>query len=176
MPVPFIFDTSLLQLRDAAGFIPSSVKQDFFTRFSEYEIIYTDGSKVTGYCGCAVIHLNFEIRYPLPSSFSVLSAELYAIFLALDIALRDLTGKVLICTDSLSAIRSTQNTAKYQHSFARLINNFAHDAKREFVIAWVPAHMDFGLNNIADRAAGEAAIIEPGRTRFNSKNSRIQIY
>ena len=74
--------------------------QELLIKYHSSSKYFTDGSKFSSFTGCSIIHLDScIIRFSLPSSFSILSAELYAIYLAIN-----------------SAVQSSNNTIQFLKS------------------------------------------------------------
>ncbi|GFX38862.1 putative RNA-directed DNA polymerase from transposon X-element [Trichonephila clavipes] len=74
--------------------------------FSDYESIFTDGSKSESHVGSAVVSLSTVITDALPISASIYTAELHALRIALEHISLSCGKKFIIYTDSLSALQS----------------------------------------------------------------------
>ena len=89
-----IFKTEFLEIKSA---------------YKHYMSIYTDGSKQDEKVACAVISPNFTDSIRLPDNSSIFTAEAKAIDIAL-YHIRDQPEKqFIICSDSLSVLRSLKN-------------------------------------------------------------------
>ena len=90
------------------------MKQNFQvlqSRYTEYQHIYTDGSKNGEKVGCAVVAGNHCNSLRVTGESSVFSAEAKAIDLALDfINSCFLSDKILIFSDSLSVLKALNHT------------------------------------------------------------------
>jgi len=101
------------------------------------------------------------IRYSLPHFFSILSAELLAIRLALETAAQ-FHHKYIICTDSLSALKCLDNYHDTsQHPIAKEIISQIALAPDRVIFAWLPGHKGIPGNIAADLAAKEASRVFP---------------
>ena len=132
---------------------------DMMSSYQQFSHLYTDGSKSTYGVGCAVV-LNSEVvvRFSLPAIYTILSAELYAILLAIDIAVEKNEQNCLIITDSLSAIFAIRNHHKKKaHPIVTQIANRIFASNLKFVLGWVPSHVGIQVSDLADLAAKEAS-------------------
>ena len=86
------------------------MKQNFRelqSRLSDYQHIYTDGSKVDDKVGCAYISGSRHEKIRLPDGSSIFTAESKDIDMALDYVMNNsLENKFVIFSDSLSVLRS----------------------------------------------------------------------
>src|SRR6266576_145366 len=137
------------------------------SQYPNYKKIYTDASKTLTSTGCAIIQNSETVRIPLPGTFSILSAELYAIKTALELTSylqMDTSQKnYLICTDSLSSLRALNNVdnKKKIHPIVSEIITLLQKTDKNIILVWVPAHAGISGNEAADIAAKEAAIQSP---------------
>ena len=137
------------------------MKQNFQvlqSRYTEYQHIYTDGSKVGEKVGCAVISGNHCNSLRIPDGSSVFTAEAKAIDLALDfINSCFLTDKVLIFSDSLSVLKALNDTSSRNSQIQKLLEKHHEITKRkEILFCWLPSHVDITGNEAADRKAKES--------------------
>ncbi|XP_050534883.1 uncharacterized protein LOC126901957 [Daktulosphaira vitifoliae] len=86
--------------------IVSIFNENIKSDFHDYELIYTDASKNTNGTGCAFISGNINRLYKLPSDASIFTAEIFAIKEAITYTESSLMNKVLIISDSYSALTS----------------------------------------------------------------------
>ena len=105
---------------------------------------FTDGSKFSSFIGCSIIHPDSYItRFSLPSSFSILSAELYAIYLAINSVVQSSNNNVCIFSDSLPVILNFRNPT---HTIPQLIlHTLTRRAFLKIVLIWIPATPKFLL-------------------------------
>ena len=94
---------------------PHILKDDFRkmqSRYKNYQLICTDGSKEDSKVGCAVISDNHSNMQRLPDDSSIFTAEAKAIDLALDfISTCDANNKFIIFSDSLSVLKAMSHTS-----------------------------------------------------------------
>ena len=86
--------------------------QELQSRLSDYQHIYTDGSKVEDKVGCAYISGTHHEKIRLPDGSSIFTAESKAIDMALDYVMNNsLENKFVIFSDSLSVLKSLNHTS-----------------------------------------------------------------
>ena len=86
--------------------------QELQSRLSDYQHIYTDGSKVEDKVGCAYISGSHHEKIRLPDGSSIFTAESKAIDMALDYVMNNsLENKFVIFSDSLSVLKSLSHTS-----------------------------------------------------------------
>jgi ribonuclease HI len=132
--------------------------------------IFTDGSKqMDGHVGCAfaIPALKITKKYRLENDVSIFSAELQAIYLALDYLsnVRPTTEgrKIVILTDSRSALEALQNCGSNRRNTIEKSNFLIHQLIQtgsEVTLAWIPSHMGIRGNEMADTAAKEACSLD----------------
>ena len=124
----------------------------------EYHPIYTDGSKTSNGVGFAAICNQFKKSSSLPSITTVYTAELFAIKTALVSVKESMFNKVIIYSDSLSAIDAIKSFSS-KHPLVLEIQVLIHKLKTRNIsvaICWIPAHVGLKGNEEADRVAKEA--------------------
>ena len=91
------------------------IKQNFQrlqSRLSDYQHIYTDGSKVEDKVGCAYISGTHHEKIRLPDGSSIFTAESKAIDMALDYVMNNSLDNIfVIFSDSLSVLKSQNHTS-----------------------------------------------------------------
>ena len=83
------------------------------TRYSDYQHIYTDGSKDEEKVGCAFTTNNFSKTLRLPDGASIFPAEIKAVVLALEFIKTNPDNKFRIFSDTLSGLKALN------HSYSR---------------------------------------------------------
>ncbi|GBN07798.1 hypothetical protein AVEN_247146-1 [Araneus ventricosus] len=130
------------------------------SRYSSYRPIFTDGSKAVGHVGCGIIFDADISSFHLQASFSILSAELVAIFYALQKISLSIQRQFCIYTDSMSSLETLCHPHFQMHPVAMeilgLLQTLQH---RGFCIlfCWIPSHVGIIGNEQADHNAKTAA-------------------
>ena len=144
---------------------PVIFRQHFYSltdNYPEFDHVFTDGSKTDNLTGCSIIHKNDIIRYPLPSYFSILSAELYALKLSITYSQELPSNNIIIFTDSLCALLAIENyRSKKQHPLAQEIVQILSSLNKNLVLCWIPSHCNIPLNELADQSAKQSIYITP---------------
>ena len=126
--------------------------------FSDYTHIYTDGSKDGAAVAAAAVSQSMNRSCRLPDNSSILSAEAYAILLAVDIIKLAAAKKCAIFCDSLSCLQAIQNK-RLDNPIIRNILNSVHKliiSGTYIVFIWLPSHVGIQGNTDADTAAKDA--------------------
>lgn len=158
----FLFDEPVNILSDGA------VQNLFKARsreFGDAVRIFTDGSKCEGLEGntaaaLAIPELDITIQCRLPNAACILTAELFAIDMALDWFSEHIEHQgCVIYTDSLSSVRMIGNPKSKQDALKHSILAHIEISKqqsRTTSICWIPSHRGIDGNERADVAAKEA--------------------
>lgn len=155
--------------------------------YKDYITVYTDGSKTTTGVGSAVIipSLNVFHKYRLGTLCSSYSAEVYAIYKAIEYirTLSNIDKKIVICTDSLSAIKSIESSIEDGKGENMILNiiKWMLDDKLQLVFQWIPSHCNINNNELVDQLAKEAAQddryqIDMYTPAYDFKSARIRHY
>nr|XP_022908350.1 uncharacterized protein LOC111419721 [Onthophagus taurus] len=136
----------------------------------DHIIIFTDGSvrrnpDAAGY-GIYSIKGEIEEAHGLTKYMSIFAAEMQAICRSLDIIKMKRWGKVIICSDSLSALKAISNIVmgaqchylliKVLKILSELSNNH-----QEVILVWVPSHCGIIGNERADELAKSGLDLQP---------------
>ncbi|XP_071575663.1 uncharacterized protein [Temnothorax nylanderi] len=141
-----------------------------FHRSSPEEVvIYTDGSRFESEEGICVgssvwvPQAKILLKYKLNVLSSSFTAECLAISKAIDLMWSQSWNFINVCTDSLSAIQALGNE-NHDYKLSPLIPDLkmklslAACENRHIKFSWCPSHKGIQGNEVADRAAKEAAI------------------
>ncbi|GFQ74854.1 putative RNA-directed DNA polymerase from transposon X-element, partial [Trichonephila clavata] len=122
--------------------------------FSDYEPIFTDGSKSESHVGSAVVSLSTVITDALPISASIYTAELHALRIAIEHISLSRGKKFIIYTalQSIVSLHSSSHPILVDITYA-LAN---HLKKKDIRFCWIPGHAGITGNELADTAARSA--------------------
>lgn len=173
--------TTLLQsevLRD-----PNEFAEYVLTHFGDFNVIYTDGSKITDpgpsvACAIFVQQQGKVICWKLAPEHSVVFAELFALNQAL-IYIRQfpIIKNWVIFTDSLSSISMIRGRfSSYPKIISDIQNNLIFlNETQNVIIHWVKSHIGVGGNEIADKAANQGHLNENVTTISLSKEEHCSL-
>ncbi|GFY79716.1 RNA-directed DNA polymerase from mobile element jockey [Trichonephila inaurata madagascariensis] len=123
--------------------------------FSDYEPIFTDGSKSESHVGLAVVSLSTVITDALPISASIYTAKLHALRIASEHISLSCGKKFIIYTDSLSALQSIVSLHSSSHPILVDITYALanHLKKKDIRFCWIPGPAGITGNELVDTAA-----------------------
>ncbi|GBM04798.1 hypothetical protein AVEN_20231-1 [Araneus ventricosus] len=101
-------------------------------RYSSYRPIFTDGSKAVGHVGCGIFDADIS-SFRLHSSFSIVSAELVAIFYALQKISLSTQRQFCIYTDSMSSLETLSSSLSNAFSCYGNLATFADSSTWGFL-------------------------------------------
>lgn len=144
--------------RDTADIIFKQLFMSHRKDFKKYTPVYTDGSKSDETVACAYVVGDDVCSHKLHPSFSIFSAEIMAIYLALKNLVNYHGYRFIIYTDSLSALLSLSHNFQNHPLIPYLLNQLDRLADRGYslLFCWVPSHVGIEGNERADRAARSA--------------------
>ena len=141
---------------------------EFLDKHKEFYQIYTDGSRDGDRVAAAVVARGHVSRSRLPDGASVYSAELSALESALEFAWTKRLRKVLVVSDSLSALQALRGgEISHPYLYGIFLQLCRLDSLgSEVVFCWVPSHMGIPGNERADQAAKSALSLPPSSGRI----------
>ena len=158
-----------------------TLKQDWFRQtdhLRDHIQIFTDGSKSDEGAGCAVVIPSMSISYSfkLPSSLSIFSIEMIALYKALDfIKSYGHAQRWMICSDSASALKYLMNEHDPSREMVYSIHQIVRSLEcmgNNILLVWVPAHVGIAGNESADNMAkwgilnGQSVIVKPTQSEY----------
>jgi ribonuclease HI len=142
-----------------ADIVYQQIFKDHRQSYNSYTPIFTDGSKSTNFVGSAFIIEDYTYSYKLNQILSVFTAELTAIFKALECVEQHSKRCFIIYTDSLSALQSLTSTDHTSHPLVFQILSLLDKLSSlgfSILFCWVPSHVGIKGNERADKAAKSA--------------------
>ncbi|XP_055925872.1 uncharacterized protein LOC129957542 [Argiope bruennichi] len=130
-------------------------------QYSSFIPVYTDGSKSNEHVGCAIVTPSDILSYRLNNCCSVFTAELMAIFCALQEIPPSAQRNFIIYTDSMSALEALAHFHNQMYPVAiQILSIWQLLQNRGFNIlfCWVPGHAGISGNERADFAAKSASM------------------
>jgi ribonuclease HI len=133
---------------------------DVVKNYSDCKLIFTDGSKSQTGVGAAAVMENIVKRISLPLVASVMTAELHAIKLAINLIKETNFVNFIIFSDSMSSIQSICNHSEGNQLLNKILLEMHQviSGGKNITISWVPAHVGICGNERADQAAKAAAM------------------
>jgi len=120
-----VIDLTLLHLvrQTPSAFVAPVFSSHLHNIYDQFVKICTDGSKTSERAGCGLYIVDRNLRYSITINkfSSSITSELFAILHALYLAYSWKIVKVVVVTDSLSALQSITNWNWKKHSFANKI-------------------------------------------------------
>ena len=107
--------------------------------------------------------MNFlTIKQRLPSNASIITAEITAIDLALDVVSESEDDYFIICSDSLSVLLSLHNLKVDNPLILKLLEKLHHLSctHKTIYLCWIPSHIGIRGNEAVDMAAKESLNID----------------
>jgi ribonuclease HI len=131
--------------------------------YPNYTQICTDGSKMEGKVGCAVVTPTEIREIRLQSPFSINNAEAEAINTAINMTRTSEKSRRLILSDTLSCLTALNEMKKIDNSKVMRMMNQIHRENEHLILMWVPGHAGIQGNEKADQHAKAALIGEIDR-------------
>ena len=139
--------------------IKEKIQQEFLRKKYEYKlknykITATDGSKKEEGVGSGILYNKDKYKYKLPEHSTIYTAELFSIYKTISLTKDKGISKIVIITDSMSAIQGIKNN-KQEHFLINKIYNMINESI-DLVLLWVPSHMGIVENDIVDGLAQDS--------------------
>ena len=153
----YIFDLCADKKAHTDSSIYISKFNEIVDTYSTCQHIYTDGSKDGDAVAAAAVSENNTYTFRLPDKSSIFSAELKAIWLALDHIQHDRRGLFLIFSDSLSCLQALSGEISGNPIIAVLLEKISKLCEtKQIYFCWLPSHIGIAGNEKADKAAKSA--------------------
>lgn len=152
-------DTTMMQ--HSKNNVPTIELCQYFFELLEhypgYVPVYTDGSRSETAVACAGTSKDMVLQIRLPGAASIYTAELTAIFESLNILQNSGHNRILVITDSLSALDAMHHfDFKHPLVFKILSLYTEMSSTKDIVFMWCPSHSGIRGNERADLLAKEA--------------------
>lgn len=138
--------------------------REHLDKLKDYVLIFTDGSILKeGNTGCAFVVPEFGVckKFKMIPGISIFSAEMFAVEKAIEFAKKRVRhDKVCIVSDSKSVLQALQNQSYNRFDSVSTILTYIQSMQnrgKTVKLQWVPSHVGLRGNDLADRAAKEAA-------------------
>ncbi|GBM74328.1 putative RNA-directed DNA polymerase from transposon BS [Araneus ventricosus] len=158
----FIDDFEHLPKSTTSTLVYRSIFYDHRHRFSNYEPVFTDGSKSEDHVGTAVVIGNkVVVSERLHKFCSVFTSEIYGIYLALT-KMDSFNKKFIVYTDSKSAIEALKKINTLSHPLTlKCAEMYQYLTEKGLKIAfcWIPGHAGISGNEKADQASKTASLM-----------------
>nr|CAI5850692.1 unnamed protein product [Callosobruchus analis] len=152
-------NVQLAAVRDSPSLVISQFRS-LLEHHSAAQVIYTDGSKNDSDVSCAIAVDSASYSWSMSPKASVYTAEQYVIwqgilYCEMVVSVRD----IVIVSDSLSALTSLRNASLNDPLVQMILAalKVLEENKKNVFFVWVPGHCGVPENELADRAARQAA-------------------
>jgi ribonuclease HI len=160
---PAIFDLEYTTVKkEDINLLTVEAKNHLFNKYEYHLKIFTDGSVLPSTdsgCGFVIPDLKIQKAFYLGKRFSIFTAELYAILMALEFIfyLQFSIFRIVFCVDSKSVLYALQgwsfkNRSDLLYDIKLLISHISMRGS-EITFCWIPSHCNILYNDVADRLA-----------------------
>ena len=120
-------------------------------KYHSYKFLYTDGSKDGTNTAYAVTSQNTNYcSERIPDISSIYTAELTALYKALEIIRESHLERFVTCSDSKSAVQAIANKRIEDPHILDIFMVLMHLNHKEVVFCWIPSHVDIEGNEKGD--------------------------
>uniref|UniRef100_A0A673MAK6 Uncharacterized LOC107721237 n=1 Tax=Sinocyclocheilus rhinocerous TaxID=307959 RepID=A0A673MAK6_9TELE len=176
-------DLQLLEIKKAERKVDmsSAFSEHFRTQYSQYLQIFTDGSKdpERETTGAAFLVPDWAHSIKRTSNhLAVYTVEMIAILLSLQWVEDYKPGKVLICSDSLSVLKSLRSfKSSHQDILFSILQIYSRLVQNDILISfiWVPSHVGVKGNEDVDKLAKQALQREEIELQVPLSKSEIKV-
>ena len=120
-----------------------SLFKDLMENYRNYQHLYTDGSKQENLAGSGAWTENQQIMARLPGEVSILTCELYAIWMGI-VFMKSKGKPIAVISDSLSAIKTIKSHYTSKNFLTQKIIKEVIQYNKDIIFIWVPSHV--GIN------------------------------
>lgn len=135
----------------------NAIQQEFnghLEKIPEFIKIYTDGSKKSNRVGAAFTSDNVNESFKLPQCCSIFTAELFALWKAVNYGEKTRSTNIMIWSDSLSAINAL-TSEEHPHPLIARIQDKIYATTKRYRFLWLPSHCGIKGNEKADKLAND---------------------
>ena len=176
------FDTeySKLKKNENDNLLVNLVKEHLDTSYSSHLRIFTDGSVLDSSdsgAGFVIPHLKMKRSFYLGRGFSIFTAELYALIMALNYVSESPFSfyAILLCVDSKSVLHALQNwDSAVRRDMIYEIKYLVHCIRSRGIavdFCWVPSHCGLHWNEVCDGLAKQGAM----RSEIAELNTHLKL-
>ncbi|WP_144077532.1 ribonuclease H family protein, partial [Solemya velum gill symbiont] len=149
---------AMLPKQSTSPLVYQTLFAELLSHYPHYHRIYTDGSKTHDKVASAAFSSSNTFTARLPNHSSIFTAELYAILMALRTLRSSTYTKIVIFSDSLSALLAIHHCKIQNPIIIDVLDLFTtlYTAGKTIIFVWIPSHIGIPGNDAADLAAKAA--------------------
>lgn len=126
---------------------------------NDHTVIFTDGSVKENKTGLGVHSKNIEFKMRLPDLTSIFTAEMTAIWKAVNVGKDENKKLTIICSDSFASILTLRKIYSRDQIALKIKEEMYDASHQKFVFLWIPSHKGIEGNERADFLANEAVTL-----------------